>query len=506
MAVDGRAPCIIGAAQRSWRPDQLPAGEQVAPEPLDMWTEVARAAASDTGTDPGRVLDAVGSLRVVYCQSWSYDDPPRRLAERLGLDAPPHLHYSGIGGTTPQMLLDEAAESMLAGELDVALVVGAEALATRRRLKRAGEKPAWSFPEAVRSPFPFEAPFHPAEVAHEVFQAWLTFAVFDVARRAHAGTAPDAHRAATAAVLARMSEVAAANPHAWFPLARTPEELATPTAANRMIGYPYTKYEVAIMDVDQAAAVIIATDEAADRLGVPPERRVYLRGWCAANDPTYVAEHEPMWASPAMRAASAEALRVAGVTVDEVAHLDLYSCFGSSVAFAADALRMALDDPRGFTVTGGLPFAGGPGSNYLSHSVAAMTDRLRADPGSYGLVSGVGMHLTKHVFAVYSTDPPQAPIEPPDAAAVQRRLDADRSPQRIVEVTTGPAAVAAYSVVHGRDGSAEWGLVIADLPEGGRCYAKVLDPQLMESLEREEWVGRRIELVPGEGNVNLVKP
>ncbi|MDZ7731929.1 MAG: hypothetical protein U5R31_01370 [Acidimicrobiia bacterium] len=145
-----------------------------------MWADVCSRAADDSG---GRdVLDTVDRLDVLYCQSWPYDDPPGRLAERLGV-APRVGEYSGIGGTMPQQLVQDAAEAILAGDLDVALVCGGEALATKRALKKQGEKPAWSHREAERSPFPFEAPFHPAEVAHEVFQAWLTFPVFDIARR-----------------------------------------------------------------------------------------------------------------------------------------------------------------------------------------------------------------------------------------------------------------------------------------------------------------------------------
>jgi acetyl-CoA C-acetyltransferase len=302
-----------------------------------------------------------------------------------------------------------------------------------------------------------------------------------------------------------MSEVAATNPYAWFPNASTAAELATVTADNRLVGYPYTKREVAIMDVDQAAAVILATHEAADRLGVAAERRVYLRGWCAANDPTYVAEHEPLWSSPAMRAASDGALGVAGATIDDVAHLDLYSCFASSIAFGLDALGLAADDTRPVTVTGGLPFAGGPGSNYLTHAVAAMAARLRGDPGSLGLVSGVGMHMTKHVYALYSTRPPSAPLTPPDPLTVQAAVDAAHPPRAIADTAEGVATVAAYSVVHGRGGGAEWGLLVCDLPTGERCYAKAFDADLLRGLEQQEWVGRTVELVRGEGQMNVAK-
>src|SRR5439155_21909718 len=206
------------------------------------------------------------------------------------------------------------------------------------------------------------------------------------------------------------------------------------------------------VDVRVAAPPLVRAHEKADALGVPADRRVYLRGWCYATDPGYVAEHEPMWGSAAMDAASLEALRAAGVGVDDLAHLDLYSCFGSSVNFALDALGVAADDPRGVTVTGGLPFAGGAGSDYMTHSIAAMPAVLRADPGSAGLVSGVGMHMTKHVFGVYSTAPGEVRL--PDQQGVQAGLDA-RPKKAIRDTYAGPATIATYSVAHARTGEAE---------------------------------------------------
>ena len=485
-----RTPCIIGVGQRTQR-------DGSSPEPLELWAEVCGAAARDTGADAGRVLGAADSLQIVYCQSWQYDDPVGRLADRLGVD-PRHRLYSGIGGTTPQVLVQDAAAAVMRGELDVAVIAGAEALETRRQLKKRGDRPAWSFRDPERKPFPFEAPFHPAEVAHGVFPAWLTFAVWDVARRAHLGVAPDEYRRRLGELLAPMTEVAARNEHAWFRQRRSSEELITPTAENRMVGYPYTKYMVSIMDVDMAAAVIVASEAAADRLGVPRERRVYLRGWCYATDPVYVAEHDEMWRSPAMAAASAEALGRAGVGIDDVAHLDLYSCFASSVNFARDALGMADDDSRAVTVTGGLPFAGGAGSDYMMHSIATMTDVLREDHGSIGLVSGVGMHMTKHAFGVYSTTPGETspPMTPTTAAA-----------RPIRDTYAGPATVTAYTVAHGRDGGAEWGLAVCDLPGGSgeRAYARIDDPALMDDAEATELVGANVDLVAGEDSVNLLK-
>ena len=369
------------------------------PEPLVMWEDVARRAADDSGVG-ARALEDLDALDIVFCQTWQYDDAPRRLADALGAD-PKRSYYSGIGGTTPQVLVQDMAARIISGDHDLALVVGAEALATQRAYKKRGERYQYSFKPDDKRSFPWEAPFHPAEVAHDVFQAWLTFAIFDNARRGHLGVGLDEYRTQIGEMFSPMTKIAAANPNAWYPIERSVEDLVQARPDNRMVGYPYTKYMISVMDVDMAAGVLLASHERADALGVPLDRRVYVRGWCYSTDPIYVAEHDEPWRSPAMAAASGEAMRGAGVGIDDVAHLDLYSCFPSSVNFAKDALGLRDDDARPLTVTGGLPYHGGAGSDYMSHSIATMADVLRADAGSYGLVSGVGMHMTKHVYGVY---------------------------------------------------------------------------------------------------------
>ena len=191
--------------------------------------------------------------------------------------------------------------------------------------------------------------FDPSEISHSVFEAYLTFALFDNARRAHLGRALAEHRAALGQRHGG-DDVGGGRTSPSTPGSRwraRPRRSPTATPDNRMVAYPYTKLMTSIMDVDMAAAVLLATAEKADALGVPEERRVYLRGWGYAEDPEHVAGHPELWRSPAMAAAAGAALSGAGIGVDDVAHLDLYSCFASSVCFALDALGIAEDDPRG---------------------------------------------------------------------------------------------------------------------------------------------------------------
>lgn len=476
-----------------------------------MWSEVARGAASDAGS-PGALRD-LDSVQVVYCQAWQYDDPPRRLAERLGAN-PRHRLYSGIGGTTPQVLLGETAQRMLAGEMDLALVVGGEALATRRRLKKRGERPTWSFPPPERRPFPWEAPFHPAEIAHGVFDAWLTFAIFDSALRSRRGTPVVERPEAVGKLLSPLTEVAAANPDAWFRTRRSPADIATPSAENRMIAFPYTKYATAIMDVDMAAGLLMATTEKADALGVPKDRRVYLRGWCYAEDPWYVAERPDMSRSAAMQQASAEALRASGVSLDDISYLDIYSCFASAVELSVEALGIDCDnldgagpgERRSITLTGGLAYHGGPGHNYVSHAIGALADALREDPGSYGLVSGVGMHMTKHAFGVWSSVPGSPPR--PDLEAVQARASAAGTVP-ILDNYSGKARVVAYTIAHSHDQGPSWGVLVCDAPahasgsglghphDRRRIYARVEDPGELAHAESVDLVGTEVLITPG---------
>jgi acetyl-CoA C-acetyltransferase len=300
-----------------------------------------------------------------------------------------------------------------------------------------------------------------------------------------------------------MTEVAARSPHAWFPVERSADEIVTPTPDNRMVAYPYTKLMTAIMDVDMSAALVLASAQKADALGVPEGRRIYLRGWGYAEDPSHVAGHPELWRSPAMAAAAGRALAGAGIDIDDVAHLDLYSCFASSVCFALDALGIGPDDPRALAVTqtGGLPYHGGPGSNYMTHSLAAMSETLRDDPGSYGVVSGVGMHMQKHAYGVWSTAPGRGVVADPEP------YEAATAPVAIVgspEAGT-TATVATCSVLHGRDGGPERALLICDLPGGSRCYAQ-LDggPDALRGAESEELIGRAVTLSPRD-QLNLAR-
>ena len=456
-------------------------------EPLKAWAEALRV----SGVHPTRI----DSLDVVYCQSWPYDDPAGRLAQAIGA-SPRRLSYSGIGGTTPLLLIAQAAERIVAGEAEVCAIVAGEALATVRSLRKAEERPAWSYPDPNPKPIPFEAPFQPSEVAHGISTAYSTFAIRDIARRAALRMGVEEHRQYLGELFAPMTAVAADNPYAWFRERRTPAEVAAIAADNRMVAFPYTKRLTSFMDVDLASAVIVASPDATRAMRIPADRLVWIKGWGTGRDPEYLAEHADLARSPGMAAALRGALATAGTSIEAISHLDLYSCFPSAVSFALDTLGLARDDRLApFTVTGGLPYAGGAGSGYTLGSVAAMADRLVGDPGATGMVTGVGMHLSKHAGLVLSS---AAPARYCGGTEAPRLAPA----RRIVNHHCGSAIIAAYTVNHSQDGAPSHALLVCDIDDATRCYARATEPGLLQALEAEEWVGRQVSLHM-QGDVNV---
>lgn len=464
-----------------------------------MWELVARAAAADVGI--GReVIGAVDHLGVVHCQSWTYDRPSARLASSLGLQGI-RCEESILAGTSPQRLINAAAERMLAGESEVALVVGGEALATRRRYAQAGELPPWRHPHPAPPDLPVNLAewYLPTEIAHGILPAWLTFALLEQARWADRGGDP-ADRAEMAGMVERLNAVAAGNPDAWFRTSRSADQLTSPGQDNRAVATPYTKWMTAFLDVDMAAANLMVTRATADRWGVPDDRRVYLRGWGFARDAVHLAKRSHLAASPAMGHATKAAITMAGATVDEVDLFDLYSCFPSAVAFARDALGLEPDDARPITVTGGLPYHGGPSSNYLGHSISHMADQLRSRPDTMGLVTGIGMHMTKHVAAVWSATPGRLSV-PQDSQRRQRwGGTSDTAEVDVVDDPTGAAVVRSATVVHRSDGSPDHAVAICELPDGRRCYARNDHADVIAAVADDSWVHTVAMLSPtGDG-------
>ena len=504
---------LIGVGQFTYRGDPAQS-----PSPVALLKIAAERAAADAGIGAaglaaidalavaGFTIDAPGSTRSAIPHS---TNPPASLSKALGAN-PAWSVYSHMGGNTPQQLINVLAERIARGETELGLAVGAEFLgsAMKRLTKGLGfddwhEDQDLPEPQRIGDPRPGVTPY---EARHALNRPINIYPLFENALRARDGRSLADHQARLGKLFAPFTRVAAQNPEAWFPVERSAEELVGVSEKNRMIGYPYPKLLNAIMEVDQSAGVIVASEAKARELGVPEDKWVYLHGCADAADLWHPLDRQNFHSSPAMRLTGKRALEMAGIGLEKIDFIDLYSCFPVAVEIGAEEMGLSLDDPRGLTVTGGLPYAGGPGNNYVMHSIAVMAQKLRGKPGAYGLVTANGWYLTKQSTGIYSTKRPDAPFERQDPGVIQREIDALPHPD-VIEQPQGPGRVETYTIVHRREGP-YMGIVVGRDANDRRFVAVTPnDPDTLMALEAAEQVGRTGTVSQGpDGQTNLFTP
>lgn len=454
MKNNDTTPILVGVGQvcSRWSGDDV----ADAPSPLSLAFDASKAAIEDcaASSDVRAAIDVVAVVRTID-DSTPFGDysfgrctnPPRTLAHKLGIE-PKRAIYTDLGGETPQSLVNEFAASVHAGTTRMALLSGAEAIGAFRTAKRNDLTPDWS--ESVEGPM--EDRHDPEELVLSDYElsggfgypTWV-YPLFENALRARQGRSREDHLKLISKMFAGFSEVAANNPYAQFPKSRSAEFLAEVSAENYPIAEPYLKWHVAQDAVNQGAAVLVTTVATATELGIPEDKWVYLHGYAEVKD-KLVTEREDMLRGRAMDLAVSRALESCGKTAAEIDHFELYSCFPIAVLRASESLGVSFED-KTFTQTGGLPFFGGPGNNFMMHGIAAMTETLRADRGSFGFVLGNGGFFTKEAAGIYSTEAPEswAPVSCED---LQATLNAQKAPT----LMDGPCegTIETYTVVFRR--------------------------------------------------------
>jgi acetyl-CoA C-acetyltransferase len=483
--VDPRTPVLIGSGQRTYRAASL----AEARSPIALMAEAVELAVADAGL---RNLPDIDLLTVVNTLSFRSADPARCVATALGV-SPAMSAVTTAGGNAPQALVNHVAASIQQGELEFVVLTGGEARRSQRRGRAAGSKPWPDDPDPTPADEVIGEDFvlsSPAELAREIWLPIQIYPLFESALRAASGRTPSEHQAHLAALWARFAAVAAHNPFAWNRTAPTATDIATPGPKNRMIGWPYPKLMNSNNDVDQSAALLMCSVEKATELGVPRDHWVFPVSGTDCHEHPFVSNRWTFTETPAIQAGGRLALELAGLGIDDIGVIDLYSCFPSAVQLGATSLGLSLD--RQLTRTGGLSFAGGPWNNYSMHAIATVMNDLRNDAGANGLVWANGGFASKHSFSVYRTQPPAAGYR---YASPQAMIDA--LPQRACADpadAAGAAMVEAYTVMHDRDGQPERAIASCLLADGRRAWGTSIDEQLAAAMIDGEWVGRTVTL------------
>jgi acetyl-CoA C-acetyltransferase len=483
--MDPRTPVIVGVAQVT-----RDAGDD---GPIDLAVEALRLAARDSGAGDGLLRNA-DSCRHVATLCWPYSDEAALIAAELGISPRETVRTTPLGGDGPQRLLGDTARAIADGEIEIALVTGAEALAALRGHQQAGARPDWPSQPSEQTPTRTVGTdrfaSNEAEAAVGLLAPVYNYALLESAVRARKRQDRAAHGRDIGTLWSRFSKVAAANPHARIRRQFEPDELLAATPDNRPVSLPYLKRLTANIQVDQATALILCSAEAAAANGVPRDRWVFTHASAHASDEWFMSERRELAASPAIAAAGRSALEHAARTIDEIAYIDLYSCFPSAVQIAGNELGVTSTDDRPLTLTGGLTFAGGPGNNYASHSVATAVGKLREDPDAYALTTALGWYVTKHAVGIYSGRPPERPFAEIDANPLIDRP----APRRATATYEGEATIEAFTVPYNRDGDPEAAVISALTPAGERALERSADRGLIDMLVNGDPLGDTITM------------
>ncbi|MBL8265185.1 hypothetical protein [Steroidobacter sp.] len=460
-----KVPVIVGVGQIN---DLGDANAQ----PLDV-IQLMQAALSNADRDAGGgVLAQLDFLGVENHMSGSVAPWPGtepfipHLVEATGLAPRTSLLTETPSGDGPIFLLNHAANLIASGEIEVAALVGGEALRTAARRSAAetgqSQNAIKQFLDATVRPFLRKYGLTtPTDV----------YPLYETATRAAWGQSFVEAQRETAVMWAAYSQAAAANDGACIREPLTPEQIATVSDRNRMITFPYTKLMVANSAVNQGAAVIVTSLERARRMGIGEDRIVYIGAGAAAHESDDFLARDSYVHSRAMEVSIGKTLELNRLGPDDLDHVELYNCFPCVAKMARRALGWPLD--RSPSVYGGLSFGGGPVGNCMMHAIVMMTRKLR-DHGKHGFIFANGGFATHNHSIVLSRAPAA------DAATLPRdfdfQSDADRRRGNVPifdEEYVGPGRIEAYSVPHGRDGRPSFGTIVARSPDDRRFVCRV---------------------------------
>jgi acetyl-CoA C-acetyltransferase len=271
------------------------------------------------------------------------------------------------------------------------------------------------------------------------------------------------------------------------------EELSLSGPKNRMLAFPYNKWDNSQWNVDQAGALVLCSVDEARRRQVPEDRWVFPHAIVESNHMVPVSQRDAIHRSPGFAVASRRAFQLSALDPQDVDEVDLYSCFPVAVATQMD--EIGLDPSRQPTITGGMAFGGGPLNNYVVQSTVAMVQRLRERPGSTGLVTAISGIITKQGVSLWSTSPPASGFHAEDvstevAEATERRVAA--------AWPAGGATLITYTMVPSPDGGGRV-IVIAERADGTRAVASTEDRHAVDLATAEELIGRSVKLDGGGG-------
>lgn len=457
-----RIPVIVGVGQVNDRPAEVRQGL----DSLALMQSALREADIDGG---GGWVTRLDSLAVVDQISFPRLNPlPKKLADQLA--AAPRIAYQTAipSGDSPILLLNEAANRIAAGEIEVAAIVGGEALRTAACRAAELTNDDISSHNVLRIQANKKAPTYQSR--YGLSTPVDIYPLYENAGRAAYGQSLQEAQQESGLIWSLFSRVAAHSAGAWIKSPRTPAEIVTPGPENRPIAFPYNKLMVANSSVNQGAGFLVTSLAAALEAGVPEDRLVYVGRGAAAHEPDDVLARDRFDRTTAMEVSIRRAMKLNEITAADLDFVELYSCFPCVPKMARRIIGWPADKPA--SVFGGLTFGGGPIGNYMSHAVVNMVLKLR-ERGRKGLLFANGGYAAHNHTLIIGREPPPTDFLP-HGFDFQAEADGKRGPAPFQDESyEGPGKIETYTVLYQRNAEPKFGVIVARTPQGARFLAKV---------------------------------
>ncbi|KAL4947582.1 hypothetical protein BDW69DRAFT_204240 [Aspergillus filifer] len=469
-------------------------------EPLKLMSRAIETAIKDTGLSSSaaaKLQSSIDSIDVVRCWTWPYPNLPGSLCDILEID-PKHRHCHPFNsGSTPGLFFDQASRRISLGETKVALLIGGEALASIKACLAEGRMPPPGWTDVGKSVSDPTARKLSEDVGglHGIGTPIQGYPLFENGFRAHRGQSIQQNMDESAKLYENFAAIASKHPCAWFSRnSETADSIKTVTERNRMICFPYPLLMNAMNQVNISGAVLLTSAEYAAELGISQSKWIYALGGAGTSDSPNFWERPNFYSSPSISRSLDAAIKVSGLSREEIDLYDFYSCFPIVPKIAAHHLGLPITDPIcSLTLLGGLTFFGGAGNNYSMHSIVEMTHALRAGKGRNGLVLANGGIMTYQHVVVMSVQPRRDGSPYPELPPLPELItDMDIPP--IEAKPYGEAVLETYTVDYNRSGLPVRGHIVGRMMSNGhRFLANHADENTLKQLcsMKTEPIGRR---------------
>ena len=458
-------------------------------EALHLMDKAVKEALSDSGNE--NVKDYIDEIRIPK-GFWRYRDPGKWIARNNNFKNIPTTYVTKIG-VLQQNLINEACQKIETGEINASIILGGEA--RFKQLRAVIEKKEYFETKLDENPdFYIKAKedlYGDEELAELGAMAVGYYATMETAIRKNDGEGIEEHQNNIALMYEEFSKIASENKDGWLNHPYTKEDILETSKKNKMLAYPYNKLHCTSWNVNQSAAIIICSEELANELEIDNKKRVYPISSSENNHMIAIQQRPKLYESLGMTYAANSINKMIERLDIKLDAYDLYSCFPAAIKMFTKSIGLDSEIPK--TVTGSMPYAGGPLNSFVIHSTVKMIQKIRALEVKYGLITGVSGMMTKQSFCVWGKEYKEHFI----FDDVTERAKLDESPIELSNISEGKGEIIGYTIIEGSENAAKAVLYLDD-EKKHRKVVSSMDKNFINLLMEEEWVGKILKFKDGQ--------